>query len=95
MKIEQNRKRIDKVDEKILSLLHQRANIVREIGEIKMRAGISIFDPNREAEIMRRVTTKYMGSLGNDAVTRIYRTILRESRRIQRNLAESGAADQT
>ena len=87
MQLEQNRREIDEIDAKLLGLLDQRAKIVREIGEIKLRAGIPIFDWQREAEIITRAARNNPGGLSNAALARIYRAILRESRQIQKELA--------
>lgn len=92
MKLEENRKEIDEIDARILRLLNQRARVVREIGEIKLRAGVRIVDWQREAEILSRAARENEGSLNDEAVARIYRAILRESRQIQLDLAQSLAA---
>lgn len=89
MKLEECRNEIDAIDSEILTLLNQRAKIVREIGEIKLKAGMSITDWDREAEIIRKVARENDGPLGDEAAARIYRGILRESRQIQLDLAES------
>jgi 3-deoxy-7-phosphoheptulonate synthase/chorismate mutase len=89
MQLEQNRQEIDEIDAKLLGLLDQRAKIVREIGEIKLRAGIPVLDWQREAEIITRAARNNPGGLSNAALARIYRAILRESRQIQKELAET------
>jgi chorismate mutase len=88
MKLDKNRKKIDRVDARILVLLQRRADIVREIGELKRDDGRPIVDRKRENEVIRRVADYNGGLLPEQAVTRIYRTILRESRQMQRDLAD-------
>jgi len=88
MKLDKNRIKIDRVDARILVLLQRRADIVREIGELKRNGGAPIVDRKRENEVIRRVAEHNGGLLPERAVTRIYRTILRESRQMQRELAE-------
>ena len=87
MKLDKNRKKIDRVDARILVLLQRRADIVREIGELKREDGRPIVDRKRENEVIRRVAEYNGGLLPEQAVTRIYRTILRESRQMQRELS--------
>ena len=88
MKLDKNRKKIDRVDARILVLLQRRADIVREIGELKREDGRPIVDRKRENEVIRRVAEYNGGLLPEQAVTRIYRAILRESRQMQRDLAD-------
>ena len=93
MQLEQTRREIDDIDARIFGLLDQRAKIVREIGEMKLRAGLPILDWRREAEMILRAAQNNPGTLSNDAITRIYRAILRESRELQKELAESISAN--
>jgi chorismate mutase len=93
MQFEQNRREIDDIDTRIFGLLDQRAKIVREIGEMKLRAGLPILDWQREAEMILRAAQNNPGTLSNDAITRIYKAILRESRELQRELADAVAAN--
>lgn len=88
MKLDKNRKKIDRVDARILVLLQRRADIVREIGELKLDRGMPVRDRKRENEVIRRVAEHNGGLLPERAVTRIYRTILKESRQMQTDLAE-------
>lgn len=48
MKIEQYRKKIDLIDEKIIGLLCKREKITQRIGEIKKEQKIKVLDNNRE-----------------------------------------------
>jgi chorismate mutase len=89
MTLEQKRKDIDEIDKEILSLLSRRAEAVREIGEIKLRAGLPVVDWSREAEVIRRVAHQCDGSLRDKAADRIYRAILREAREIELELTRS------
>jgi chorismate mutase len=83
MKLEESRKKIDAIDTEILILLNGRAEISREIGLLKAGAALPVADPRREDDILRRVVRENEGAIGDEAVAEIYRTILRESRRIQ------------
>jgi len=81
MHLEECREKIDAIDAEILRLLNSRAGLSERIGQIKARAGLPIIDPSREEIILRSVTRD--SEISPDAVERIYREILSESRRIQ------------
>ena len=83
MTLEQLRKRIDRVDRKILQLLNERAVVARRIGEIKRRQGLPIFDGKRETAVLRRVTRSNGGPLSAAAISSIFQKILQHNRRLQ------------
>ena len=62
--------------------------IVREIGQIKAKAGLPITDWNREIEILRWVAQENEGIMNDEAAARIFRRILQESRQMQIELIE-------
>ena len=82
--IERWRRRIDELDASILELLNQRSRCALEIGSAKGRLGLPVYDPEREAGILRRVVSGNTGPLGEDAVRRVFERILDESRRLER-----------
>ena len=92
MKLEECRRRIDELDASIVALLNRRAMLARKIGRIKLLAGLPVTDPEREEMILRRVMNKNSGAIDNHVLTRLYREILNESRRIQNDLAAEVAA---
>ncbi|MFN4246010.1 MAG: chorismate mutase, partial [Brevinematia bacterium] len=53
--VESLRKDIEKIDESILSLIKDRISIALKIAEIKKMNGLSIYDLNRENEVINRV----------------------------------------
>jgi len=87
MTLEQKRRDIDQVDDEILALLNRRAEIVRELTQIKLRSGLPLIDWRRETEIIQRALSN-SGSLRDDSANRIYRAILREARQIEMDLAQ-------
>lgn len=76
MKISQLRRHIDRLDQKILELLNDRANLSRRVGQIKGRQGASIYVPDREWEIYQRLLRLNRGPLKGEAVKAIYREIM-------------------
>jgi chorismate mutase len=89
MTLEQKRKDIDEIDTEILTLLNRRAEVVRELGQIKIRAGLPVIDWSREAEVIRRAGNS-AESFRDDSANRIYRAILREAREIEMEMAQGG-----
>jgi len=77
------RRRIDQLDRRMLELLNRRAELARLIGRAKRRQGREIHDPEREAAIIARLLEANRGPLGAEALSKIYRLIMRESRRLE------------
>ncbi|MDR3178277.1 MAG: prephenate dehydratase [Campylobacteraceae bacterium] len=82
-KIGDLRKEIDKVDDKILELLNERMEFVKEIGTLKHASGTSIYRPEREKEILDRLKKLSGGSVKNGAIEAIYSEIFAVSRNIE------------
>lgn len=78
------RRRIDRLDRRLLGLLNRRAAYVLAIGRIKQRRKWPVFDAMREASVLRRVARANRGPLSARAVQRIFQAILRECRRRER-----------
>ncbi|MFW6040955.1 MAG: chorismate mutase [Thermoplasmatota archaeon] len=51
-RIHELRKRIDKIDERIIELLEERAEVAEKIGDIKEEEGIPVIDTDREKEVL-------------------------------------------
>jgi chorismate mutase len=56
--IQQLRKKVDAVDERILNALSERVKICGKIGLVKKKEGLQIRDASREDEIYNRVKQK-------------------------------------
>ena len=52
------RKQINEIDDKIIDLLNKRANIVIKIGNLKKSLNLEISQPKREEEIKERIKKK-------------------------------------
>ena len=83
MSLQENRKRIDTIDEQIVTLLNRRAAVVKQIGRMKSAAGMPVVDRAREDEIYRRITAENFGHIDDLGLTRIFERIVEESRRLQ------------
>ena len=87
MTIEDWRVEIDKIDAELLRLLNARAEIAVRVGESKRVAGLSVCDRGREREVVERARANNRGPLDGEAVERLFRAVIRESRRLQTQLA--------
>ena len=84
LNIDDWRKEIDSIDERLVKLLNARSRCAIEIGRIKRKAGLPVYSPSREAEVIRNVINASGGPLEPDAVRRLFERIIDESRRIER-----------
>lgn len=90
MTIDELRRRIDQLDERLVELLNERANCALEIGRLKQALGLEVYQPDREAEVLHHVQShgeQTGGPLGGDAILRVFERIIDEARRIERATA--------
>ncbi len=81
------RNQIDWIDDQILALLHQRADIVKKVGELKDRTGVeSIYVPHREREIINRLKAQNQGKFPLAALETIYTEIISACRALEKSL---------
>ncbi len=83
-KINQLRQKIDEFDNQMLDLLVQRFAVSKEIGEIKASHGFNVGDPNREQEIIDRLTEKLEGKLEKDDIAAIFGPVYHISKKLQK-----------
>jgi len=86
MKIKQNRKKIDTIDARLIKLLNQRARLSRAIGKEKLKNQKTVFSPEREKEIFRRIKALNKGPMTAEALDAVYREILSGSRSLEKML---------
>ena len=84
--IQELRKKIDELDDKLLDLLNERAEIVIDIGNIKKTAKLDFHSPSREQEILQRLTARNKGPFPQDTLKAVYREILASSLSLERPL---------
>jgi chorismate mutase/prephenate dehydratase len=77
--LEKLRKDIDEIDDKILKLLNERSNIVLDIAHIKRNENARFYSPERERQILERLTSLNKGPFPNETLKVIYREILSAS----------------
>ena len=86
MTLEQLRQRIDELDEDLVRLLNERASCALQIGEIKKTMGLPMYQPEREAEVLRRVraaSVALSGPLGPEAIARLFERVIDEARGLE------------
>ena len=76
-RIAELRQKIDEIDEKILLLLKERFEIVKEIGREKRKHGMPLRDLERENQKYKQITEKALKlKLNPEAVREVYREII-------------------
>ncbi|MGE5308572.1 MAG: prephenate dehydratase [Deltaproteobacteria bacterium] len=80
------RKQIDETDRKIVGLLNKRASIILSVGGIKNASGSSAYCPDREREVLTKITALSKGPFDRKALTAIYREIMSASIALEKRL---------
>jgi chorismate mutase / prephenate dehydratase len=78
--IDKLRREIDALDDELTGLMHRRAALAQRIGKVKQ--GTPAYRPEREAEILRRVTEK-AGILPAERVAAVFREIISACRGLE------------
>lgn len=82
--IDDLRRRIDMLDEHLVRLLNARAACALEIGRLKRELHIPIYQPDREAAVIRNVMQINTGPLDEQAIKRLFERIIDEARHLER-----------
>jgi len=82
--IDDLRRRIDAIDEQLVALLNARAECALAIGQEKKLAGMEVYQPDREAEVLKHVQVVNGGPLDNGAMKRLFERVIDEARRLER-----------
>ena len=88
MSLNELRKRIDEVDEKLLGFFEERMDVVSEIARLKRREGLPTLDRKREAEKLQELSKKVRPELEPYAQT-LYDTLFELSRSYQQAARET------
>lgn len=87
--LDELRRRIDALDAQLVTLLNQRARCALEIGHLKEAAGVPVYQPTREAEVLANVRRQNTGPLDAAAMTRLFERIIDEARRLERHATDA------
>ena len=76
--IKKIRQKIDSLDDEILQLLNQRAEQAISIAKEKQKQQESdnFYNPEREAQVIRRIQDLNSGPLSDDAITKLFREVM-------------------
>jgi chorismate mutase len=83
LEIDEWRKKIDAIDLQLASLLCERLHCAQNISSLKSMLGEQVFQPEREKEVLYNVMNHADTPLVAQALEKIYRCILEESRLLQ------------
>ncbi len=83
-RLDELRRRIDEIDEELVRLLSARAECALTVGHEKKAAGLELYQPSREAEVLEHVQRVNIGPLDDGAVKRLFERIIDEARRLER-----------
>jgi chorismate mutase/prephenate dehydratase len=83
------RTKIDSLDDRLLQLLNERADLVHEVGVVKKAERSEIYAPEREEKVLRALVEKnaaLRGRLPEKAIRAIYREIMSASLALEKDL---------
>ena len=83
--LEQIRQQINGTDEQLSRFFSQRMNLVTQVAKKKEEAGLPIYDPEREAQVLDRVS-KTVGEKEAPYLRRVYQTLMDVSKDYEREL---------
>jgi chorismate mutase/prephenate dehydratase len=85
--LDQLRRQIDEIDDRLQDLLIERANIVAMVADHKKGTSLPAFRPGREAEIIRRLVARHHGNFPLATLVRMWREMLAATVRLQSSFA--------
>ncbi|HZT89620.1 MAG TPA: chorismate mutase [Stellaceae bacterium] len=74
--LEDLRRRIDEIDDRLQDLLIERGGIVLDVASRKRAGSVAFHQPAREAEIIRRLLQRHRGEFPTGALVRIWREMI-------------------
>lgn len=75
---------MDEIDKKLVELLNERCKCALEIGHLKHKAKIPLYQPTREKEVLSNAETNNKGPLSHPAIRRLFERIIDEARSAER-----------
>jgi chorismate mutase len=78
------RRRIDELDRKLVELLNERSQCALEIGKLKQRENLPLYQPEREKEVLQNAERSNRGPLSDAAIRRLFERIIDEARAAER-----------
>ena len=94
MNISDWRQRMDEIDKKLVELLNERSQCALEVGRLKQAAGMPIYQPTRENEVLSNAARNNRGPLTNAAIRRLFERIIDEARSAERVAMHGDSANE-
>lgn len=86
MSLTELRQKIDAIDDQLIALLNERAELVHKVGEIKKKDGLEIYAPEREEQLLQALLAKSKGRLPEKSIRAIYREIMSSALALEEDL---------
>jgi len=86
MNLKKLRSKIDGLDRKIIQLLNTRAKVTLDVAQLKVKSGKSIYVPEREREVLKKIAHLSKGPLSPKALEAIYREVMSSSLALEKPL---------
>jgi chorismate mutase/prephenate dehydratase len=86
MDLKKLRKQIDRTDSRIVRLLNTRAAIILDVARQKKQDGKSVYCPDRERDVLRKIAGLNKGPLNDAALQAVYREIMSSSLALEKQL---------
>lgn len=81
--LEKLREKIDQIDNKLIDIVNERMEIIKEVGEFKKTSNSAIYRPEREQSIIDRLYKNHQGHLNRAAIEAIFMEIFAISRNLE------------
>lgn len=85
-KLKPLRDQIDAIDAQLIALLNQRAGVAQQVGHIKAETNAPVFRPEREAQVLARVTERNQGPLASSDLQSIFREVMSACRALEKRI---------
>lgn len=79
------RDKLNTINGQLLSLLNERADIARQIGEVKQKQGIPKYDPVREKQMLDDLVAKNEGPFEDSTIKHLFKQIFKASLDLQQD----------
>ncbi|MEI6438075.1 MAG: prephenate dehydratase [Candidatus Omnitrophota bacterium] len=81
------RSKIDSIDDHIVRLLNDRAQVSLEVGKAKLKSKKGIYAPDRERQVLDRIKSLNKGPMPNGAFEAVYREVMSASIALEKPLS--------
>ncbi|MBE3554710.1 MAG: chorismate mutase, partial [Thermicanus sp.] len=86
--LESLRRQLDEINLELLKWLNKRAEVVQEIGKLKLKQGINRFDPVRERTMLDQLVSINQGPFDDNTIRHLFKQIFSASLQLQQKQHE-------